>query len=198
MTLRERGVPMSASTVVDRPASSEYAPYYAGYVARVPEGDVLALLETQIDDTLSFLRAQGEAWAATRYAPGKWSVKEIVGHLSDTERIMSYRALRIARGDRTPLPGYEQDDYVRAANFDRRPLADLLEDFAAVRAATLRLFRSLDADAWRRSGIANNLEVSVRALAYIIAGHERHHFEILRTRYAPAGSAAAADSAGKE
>ena len=188
---------MTAPTV-DRPATSEYAPYYAGYIARVPEGDVLAILETQIDDTLSFLRTQGEAWAATRYVPGKWSVKEIIGHLSDTERIMSYRALRIARGDRTPLPGYEQDDYVRAAHFDRRPLADLLEEFAAVRAATVRLFRGLDADAWRRSGIANNLEVSVRALAYIIAGHERHHLEILRTRYAPSDSVAAAESVGKE
>jgi DinB superfamily len=185
------------ANVVDRPASSEYAPYYAGYVARVPEGDVLALLETQVNETLSFLRAHGEAWATTRFAPGKWSVKEVVGHLSDVERVLSYRALRIARGDRTPLPGFEQDDYVRAAHFDRRSLADLLEDFAAVRTATMRLFHSLEADAWMRSGIANNLAVSVRALAYIIAGHERHHVEILRTRYVPAGSARTADRASE-
>jgi DinB superfamily len=184
---------MSAPTV-DRPASSEYAPYYAGYIARVPEGNVLALLETQISETLSFLRAQGEAWAGTRYAPGKWSVKEVVGHLCDTERIMSYRALRIAREDRTPLPGFEQDDYVRTAHSDRRSLADLLEDFATVRAATLHLFRSFDADAWTRSGIANSLEISVRALAYIIAGHERHHLEIVRTRYAPSAATSTAGS----
>jgi uncharacterized damage-inducible protein DinB len=171
------------TTFRERPASTEYDPYYSRYIEQVPEGDVLGTLGWQMGDTLAFIRGLPEAAGDSRYAPGKWSVKEVLGHIADTERIFAYRALRIARGDTTPLPGYEQDDYVRAAHFDRRPLAALASEFESVRNATLSLFRSLDAAALLRRGVANEVEVTPRALAYIIAGHERHHLEILRTRY---------------
>ena len=119
----------------------------------------------------------------SRYAPGKWSVKEILGHLNDTERIFAYRALRISRGDQTPLAGFEQDDYVRNGPFARHPLEDLIEDYIAVRRATISLFRNLDEAAWTRRGVASENEVTVRALAYMIAGHELHHRRILEEKY---------------
>jgi hypothetical protein len=173
-------VPVSLS---ERPDTTEFAPYYSRYITGVPAGDVLGTLAQQLDDTLALLASVSESQATTRYEPGKWSVKEVVGHVADTERIMAYRALRIARGDRTPLPGFEQDDYVAAANFDARPLAVLVDGLETVRRATLSLFRSFDDEALLRRGVANELEVTPRALAYIIAGHERHHVAILRSRY---------------
>jgi len=175
---------MSNSTF-SRPDATEYAPYYGRYIDLVPAGDLIITLSQQINDTSALLRGISEAQAETRYEPGKWSIKEVLGHLVDTERIMSYRALRIARADDTPLPGFEQDDYVRAANFDSRTLANLLEEYLAVRAATVTLFRNLEAAAIDRRGTANNVPVTVRALAYIIAGHERHHVNVLRTKYLP-------------
>ncbi len=168
-----------------RPHEGEYAPYYGKYIELVPAGDLIATLIQQINDTLALLRGLSEAQAETRYEPGKWSIKEMLGHLIDTERVMSYRALRIARADETPLPGFEQDDYVRAASFDSRTLANLLEEYLAVRAATVALFRNLEAAAIARRGTANNVPVTVRALAYIIAGHERHHVNVLREKYLP-------------
>jgi uncharacterized damage-inducible protein DinB len=172
-----------SATAPARPDANEYAPYYEKYVSLVPTGDITETLQTQSAETLALLRSVPEESASSRYEPGKWSVKEVVGHVIDTERIFAYRALRFARGDQTPLPGYEQDDYVRAANFDARTLAALADDFERVRAATLALLRSLDAEAWQRRGTANDNEVSVRALAHIIAGHELHHVGILRERY---------------
>ena len=172
-----------AQSTIDRPAATEYAPYYERYISRVPDGDLIELLERQLEDTLALLRAVPEERADARYAPGKWSIKEVVGHLSDTERVFAYRALRIARNDPTPLPGFDQDEYVRHGGFDARTLADLAAEFSAVRRATMDVFRYLDRDALSRRGVANGAEVSVRALAYIIAGHERHHGEVLRTRY---------------
>ncbi len=129
------------------------------------------------------LSGRDESDGDFRYAPDKWSAKEVLGHVCDTERILSYRALRIARGDRTPIEGFEQDDYVRNAPFRQRPLAELIEDYIAVRRATLTLLRNLDDVAWARRGIANKNEVSVRALAYLIAGHELHHRRILEEKY---------------
>lgn len=167
------------------PHENEYAPYYGRYISLMPDGDFFLLLNKHFDETLEFLRKLTETQAGTRYEPGKWSIKEVLGHIIDNERIMSYRALRIARGDTTPLPGYEQDDYVRAANFDSRTLADILAEFQTARAATMALFRGLDEKALGRRGTASNLSVTVRALAYIIAGHERHHINILRTKYLP-------------
>jgi len=169
-----------------RPATTEYAPHYETYISLVTSDDILGALESQRLQTAQLLAPRSERDGNFRYAPGKWSVKEIVGHLSDAERIFSYRALRIARGDSTPLPGFEQDDYIRGGNFADRSLADLSEEFAAVRAATLALFGSLADQAWARRGKASNSEVSVRALAYIIAGHELHHRRILFERYFPA------------
>jgi hypothetical protein len=168
-----------------RPHENEHAPYYGRYISLIPEGDFFLLLNKHFDETLGFFRNLTEKQAEIRYEPGKWSIKEVLGHVIDNERIMSYRALRIARGDTTPLPGYEQDDYVRAANFDSRTLAALLAEFQTVRAATESLFRSFDETAIGRRGTANNVPVTVRALAYIIAGHERHHVNILKTRYLP-------------
>jgi hypothetical protein len=179
------GVPVAwESQRVDRPGADEYAQFYAGYIARVPDGvDLLALLAEQRDTTVARFAAVPADRREFRYAPGKWSVKEIVGHLSDVERIMAYRALRIARGDTTPLAGFEENDYVPLARSDDLALDQLVGEWVAAREATIALFRNLPAEAWTRRGTANGAEVSVRALAFIIAGHERHHLETLRTRY---------------
>lgn len=168
---------------IGRPESDEIPAHFLGYISKVPESDPVAVLATQIDVTAALLRGLSETDALKRYAPGKWSVKEIVGHLADTERIMAYRALRIARADETPLPGFDENAYVPPAKFDARPLADLIADLRTIRAASLALFRGFDADAWRRRGTASGKPVSVRALGYMIPGHERHHVEVLKTRY---------------
>ena len=166
-----------------KPAPAEYAPSYEKYISLVPEADILTVLAEQLDSTLSLLRGIPEERSNHRYAPGKWSIKELVGHLIDSERVFSYRALRIACNDKTPLPGFEQDDYVANANFDARRLADLADEFEQVRKSNLQLFKPLEDAAWLRMGVANNTDVSVRALAFIIAGHAEHHLSILRTRY---------------
>ena len=168
---------------IERPDATEYAPYYERYISLVKDGDILASLSQQMDETLTLLGSISEEQANFRYAPDKWSIKELVGHLIDTERIFSYRALRFARNDKTPLPGFDQDDYIRGASFDDYSLADLASEFEHVRRAGLSLFKHLDREAWKRRGAANDSEVSVRALAYIIAGHELHHMGILRSRY---------------
>ena len=173
---------MTVATV-SRPVEGEFLPYYERYISLVPDGDVPALLEEQMIDTQSMLRGLPPAVATYRYAPGKWSVNELIGHVIDSERIFAARALRFARNDPTPLPGFEQDDYVRNSNFDAYPIVELASEWESVRRATVFLFRHLEEPAWTRRGVANNAEVSVRALAYIIAGHELHHREILRTRY---------------
>ncbi|HEX8846806.1 MAG TPA: DinB family protein [Pyrinomonadaceae bacterium] len=170
---------------IGRPDAAEYVPYYHKYVSLVPDGEITGLLSRQMDETLALLAKVSEEQAGFRYAPDKWSIKELVGHLIDSERIFAYRALRFARNDKTSLPGYEQDDYVREASFDERSLRDLAAEFSDVRRATLSLFENLGEAAWGRSGAANDSAVSVRALAYIIAGHELHHVGILRDRYLP-------------
>lgn len=169
--------------LITRPPSDEYAPYYQKYISLVPEGDVVATLSQQLDTTLRLLRGIDESQADKRYEPGKWSIKELVGHLIDSERVFTYRALRFARNDQTPLPGFEQDDYVRGAAFGEQQLAELADEFEHVRRASICLFRSLGEDAWLRRGIANEAEVSVRALAYIVAGHAVHHMRVLKERY---------------
>lgn len=170
-----------------RPQAGEYAPYYEKYLtlvqSSVQSNDIVATLEDQRRQMLLLLSGRSEADGDLRYALEKWSVKEVLGHINDTERVMSYRALRISRGDATPMEGFEQDDYVRNGPFARRPLSDLIEDFIAVRRATVSLFRNLDEAAWTRRGIANKNEVTVRALAYIIAGHEVHHRRMLEEKY---------------
>jgi hypothetical protein len=168
---------------MNRPREDEYAPDYARYVARVPDRDLTDLLVDQWRETESTLRAVPEARAGFRYAPEKWSIKEVVGHLADAERVFTYRLLRIARADETPLAGFEENDYVRVAGFDRRPLAELVAELGAIRASTVALVRGLGDEESRRRGTANGQAVSARALACIIAGHELHHRETLRTRY---------------
>src|SRR5205085_154662 len=145
-------------------------PYYGKYISLVADGDILAALNQQLDETLSLLGSISESQANFRYAPDKWSIKELVGHVIDAERIFSYRALRFARNDQTPIEGFEQDDYIRNASFDDYTLNDLASEFAHVRRASLSLFKHLDEEAWQRRGTASESEVSVRALAYIIAG----------------------------
>ena len=169
--------------IIDKPEETEYLPYYGRYISLVPDGEILALLSNQLEATAALLRSLSESRANFRYGADKWSIKQVVGHLIDTERIFAYRALRFARNDKTPLPGYEQDDYIRSASFDDCPLSDLVAELESVRRSNLFLFRHLDNEAWVRRGVANDSEVSVRALAYIIAGHELHHRDILRTRY---------------
>jgi len=166
-----------------RPAEGEFLPYYERYIGLVPEGDVLSTLDEQMKETQALLHGLPASTSTYRYAPDKWSVNELIGHLIDSERIFCARALRFARNDPTPLPGFEQDDYVRNSKFDAYPLAELASELDAVRRASIFLFKHLEEPAWMNRGTANNAEVSVRALAYIIAGHELHHREILLTRY---------------
>ncbi len=166
-----------------RPAPDEYADHFQRYIALVPAGDILVLLKSQLDDTRSLVRSTPAVKGDFAYAPGKWTVKEVIGHLADTERVMAYRALRISRGDQTPLASFEENVFVPEAQFGARTLASLMDEFAAVRAATVALFDGLPEHSWVRRGTASNRTVSVRALACIIAGHELHHRQLLRERY---------------
>jgi uncharacterized damage-inducible protein DinB len=166
-----------------KPESDEFLPYYARYIDLVPDGDVITTLSTQMDETRALLRQFPASMSGYRYGPDKWTVNEVLGHLIDSERIFGIRALRFARNDSTPLPGFEQDDYVANADFNSCALSELAAEFAAVRAATLFFYRHLNESAWMRRGLANNAAVTVRALAYITAGHELHHRGILRDRY---------------
>jgi uncharacterized damage-inducible protein DinB len=166
-----------------RPAPDEYAPYYQGYVDKVPAGDIVATLEAERDATLALFATIAEETGAHRYAEGKWSVKELMGHINDTERVFAYRLMRIARGDETPIEGFNQDPYIPTGRFNERTVADLAAEFEHIRAATLDIARNLDDEAWSRAGTANGLRVTARALGYILAGHARHHADILRERY---------------
>jgi len=167
-----------------RPAPTDYAPYYAGYVARVPAGDLVGILAGQIEDSIALLSTTDALRRAEyRYAPGKWSLKQVVGHLADVERVLSYRLLRFARSDATPLPGFDETDYANAAASDARRLPDLAAELGAARTATLALLRGLPENAWDRRGRANDVDFTVLALACIIAGHELHHRAIIETRY---------------
>ena len=166
-----------------RPEPGEYPDYAGKYISLVAGNDVASALESQRVQTMQLLAGRSEREGNFRYAPDKWTVKEVVGHIIDTERIFVYRALRIARGDQTPMEGFEQDDFVRSGGFNERSLANLAEEFAQVRGASLGLFRSLNGEAWLRRGVANKNPISVRALAYMTAGHELHHRQILEERY---------------
>jgi uncharacterized damage-inducible protein DinB len=166
-----------------RPDTSEYAPFYHGYVMAVPEGDVVELLRSGGHELLEVIRRIPEERGGHRYGPDKWTIREVVGHLIDAERIFAYRALRFARGDQTMLPGFDENEFVKTAGSDQRTLSDLARELEAVRESTALLFESLPDDAWIRKGSANGKEMSVRALAYVAAGHPRHHLRILRERY---------------
>jgi len=178
------GARAGASHLSTRPGADEYAPYYGRYIERVPAGDVTQTLEAGLRDTLALLGSQAaRSRADHRYAAGKWSVKEVLGHVIDAERVFAYRMLRFGRGDETPLPGFDENAYTPAGEFDSRTLDDLLEEYRAVRGATLHLVRGLPAAAWSRRGEASGFAISVRALAHVIAGHELHHRAVLTERY---------------
>lgn len=175
---------------IQPPGADEYAPYYAAYVRRVPPGDVLAILAEQISEYQQALGGLSDDDGLYRYAPNEWSIKEVVGHLCDCERVFAYRACAFARNEQAPLPGFDQEDYVREAHYDRRTLADLLQELTTLRQATLLTFRSLTPEITERRGNASGATVSVRALLYILAGHAYHHLDSLQTEYL-------AQSAGK-
>jgi hypothetical protein len=166
-----------------RPEPNDYASFYANYVALVEEDDPLSAIETQSSETQRLIASIEEPKALYRYAEGKWSVKEVFGHLTDSERVFGYRALCIARGDQSSLPGFDEQEYMRNANFDDWKIGDVAESYALTRRANIVLFRNLREEDWARRGTANNSPVTVRALAFIIAGHERHHLRVLRERY---------------
>ena len=166
-----------------RPEPTEYASFYHGYIAAVPEGDVVERLRTGGRELVDVIARIPEERGGHRYGPDKWTIREVIGHLIDAERIFSYRALRIARGDQTLLPGFDENEFVKGARSDQRTLADLARELAAVRESTVLLFESFADEVWARTGNANGTTMSVRALAYVAAGHPRHHLRILRERY---------------
>ncbi|HEX6536350.1 MAG TPA: DinB family protein [Gemmatimonadaceae bacterium] len=168
---------------IPRPTESEYAPFFQAYVSKVPTGDVLAMLARQVEETAALVDGLSNERAEYRYAPGKWSIKEVVGHIADSERIFVYRALCAARGERAELPGFDENAYVDTARFDRRTIQDLVAELRTVRAATVSFFDGLSDDDLARALVANKKPYTVRALAYVIAGHERHHQEGLVERY---------------
>ncbi|MBT2654914.1 DinB family protein [Bacillus sp. ISL-18] len=169
--------------MIQRPSVSEFPEYYLPYVHLVPDGDLLETLKENLEKTISLAEGLSEEAGQSRYAPGKWSIKEVLGHMADTERIMSYRLLRVGRGDHTPLAGFNENDYIAAANFDTLSVKQIIEDFTAVRKATITLVNNMAEEAWERTGVANNSDISTRALAYIIAGHALHHLNIINERY---------------
>jgi hypothetical protein len=166
-----------------RPHGSEYAPFFHGYISGVPEGDVMDVLRNSGRELHDVAMGIPEQRGGFRYAEGKWTIREVLGHMIDAERIFTYRALRIARGDATPLPGFEENDYVRMSGSDERTISSLGHELGIVRESTVQLFQSLPSDAWVRRGVASGKEISVRAIAYIVAGHPLHHLRILRERY---------------
>jgi hypothetical protein len=169
--------------ILDPPAVDEYAPAYAGYVAAVAGRPVADLLASQVEAIDHVFKPLSETEAGFRYAPGKWSLRQVLGHLTDAERVFSYRAFRISRGDSTPLPGFDENPYVDAGDFDRRTVADLLDEFHAARGSTLALFRHISPDAWLHRTVVNGNPLTLRALAHILPGHVEHHLRILAERY---------------
>ena len=166
-----------------RPGPTEHAPYFGRYIDLVPEADVLTALDWQMKETARILGRIDEERSNSRYAEGKWTIKQVVGHMGDVERIFAYRALAIARGDKNPLPGFDEDTYVMQAEFDSWRFQDLVDTLSIVRRSNVLMFRNMSPDAWDRRGVANDSPATVRALAYSILGHERHHLGILRERY---------------
>ena len=168
---------------MEKPKATEYNPYFERYINLVPEDDIISLMETQLENTIIFLKNIPKEKYNYSYDKGKWTLKEVLGHIIDNEIIFSYRALRIARNDKTPLPGYEQDDYVKFADFKNLKFGDLINQFYHLREANIFMFKSFDEETFLRTGTANNSVLSVRAIAYIIVGHIIHHTNILKERY---------------
>ncbi|MFB5265830.1 DinB family protein [Paenibacillus enshidis] len=165
--------------------ANESRPFFTNYINQVPEGNIIEILAAQIEETLSILQPLNEEQANFKYASGKWSIKEVVGHITDNERVWTYRLLRIARGDNLVYPGYEQNQFVKEAQFDHVPFKDLLEEFESLRKSTVFMLKGLPAEAWQRQGVLNQDPLTAKQAAYVIAGHEIHHQTILKERYLP-------------
>ncbi len=171
------------SPSLTRPDPSEYTAYVDRYISLVPEGLIGETLARQFEEFLPIYRGISEEKGAYRYAPGKWSLKQVLGHVIDTERIIGFRGLAASRGEKTPSPGFEQDDYGAGANFDDRTVSDLIDELAAVRAASVRLFATMTDEMLMRRAVANGKEISARAAGYFVAGHERYHIKHMKERY---------------
>jgi hypothetical protein len=173
--------------MLKRPLPSEYPPPFAGYVDHVPEVDVVGALGAQVDvlrQLAAVISPERETYA---YAPDKWTIRQLVGHLGDVERVFSFRALCFARSDQTPLPGFDENAYVENSRFNDTRLGDLIEEFVLLRSSNLKMFTSLSEAQWSATGVANGKSISVRALAYVMVGHVRHHVAMLRDRYGVGG-----------
>ncbi len=168
---------------IERPTDSEYAPFYQGYVDRVPDVDVMGVLEAQVDEVRRMAASVSAERETYRYASGKWSIRQVVGHLTDAERVFGYRAFRISRGDRTPLPGFDENEYIEQSQYADERVASLADEFASVRESNLAALRRLDASRMALMGTVSGTPTSVRAIAFIMAGHVRHHRGLLRERY---------------
>jgi len=166
-----------------QPLESEYAPDYQGYIGQVTEQEILPVLRSQLDALDVLLGRVTPERETYRYAEGKWSIREIAGHLIDGERVFGYRAFAIARGDRNNMPGFDQNEYILTSPYNRIDLEDLLSEFRLARLSNIAMLRTLDDESWMRIGTANDNQVSVRALAFIMAGHVRHHMAVLRDKY---------------
>jgi hypothetical protein len=168
---------------VNRPDRTEYAEYYHKYVEAVPDGDISDILEDQLIAAVNLFSNISEEQSKQRYAPDKWSIREVLGHIMDAERVFAYRALRFSRGDQKPLQGFDENEYINNSNYDKTILLLLIEEFSSLRKSTIALFKSMENEMWLKKGIASGHEVSVRGLAYIIAGHTEHHLDIIKERY---------------
>ncbi|HOI29428.1 MAG TPA: DinB family protein [Melioribacteraceae bacterium] len=168
---------------MNRPEKNEYAEYYHKYVNGVPEGDIRDVLEDQLNSTITFLSSIDEEKSKLRYAPGKWSLREVLGHIIDSERVFAYRALRFSRGDEKSLQGFDENLYIDNSNYDTTNLSRLIEEFSLIRQSTVALFRNLRDEQWLKKGNASGYNVTVRGLAYIIAGHTEHHLNVIKERY---------------
>jgi DinB superfamily len=173
---------------VGRPDASEFAPPFGKYIAGVSDGDILLILREQLGELHVLLDDVSDAESLAHHAPYTWSLRQVMGHLIDSERVFGYRAMRIARGDATPLASYDENAYMRAANFDRWPLGELVEEFDLLRRSHLQLFAHMEPDAWRRRGTAVDHPATTRAFAYVMAGHAKHHLDIVRRRLAGANA----------
>jgi hypothetical protein len=166
-----------------RPKADEHIEYYGGYISQAPDGDIIESMTRQLPETLAFLRSIPEDRVDHRYAPGKWTPRQIVGHLSDGERVFQYRAWRFSREDTTPVPGFDENHYVDHAPFENVSMNDLLDEFEHLRKASVHMFANMDESAMSRRGSANGHDISVRAIAWIIVGHVTHHMRVLREKY---------------
>lgn len=169
--------------MLQRPNKNEYPDYYEEYIKLVPEGEMVSILKKNLELTMALFNGISESEGNYRYAPDKWSIKEVLGHMTDTERILSTRLLRIGRGDVTPLSGFNENFYVDGAEFDKQTTQNILDEFVSVRKATISLIKNMPEESWLRKGLANGIINTARSLVYSIAGHELHHCKIIQERY---------------